>query len=99
MIKSVAKRRKRYQAWLLAGLLVLIAQTVSAVHELDPESQTPDHVCEVCVAAASADGANVGQPSVFAATPQVADSSVDVAATITVAPTFLPPARGPPATS
>jgi hypothetical protein len=96
---SISKRSKRRPAWILAGLLVLVAQTVSAVHELDPESQTPEHVCEVCVASASADAANIGEFSIVV--PVYSDDfSFSQIEAVAVATTLaLPPSRGPPAIS
>lgn len=97
--RAQKKAFKRYSALLTAAVLVLIAQTVSAIHELDPQNQSPDHVCEVCVAASGADSANVSQTIVFTATQPAIESAVYLAPVLFATRAILPPSRGPPAIS
>lgn len=99
MSKAIANRRSKPAAWLLAGLLVLLAQTISTIHDLDPQSAAPDHACEICVAAASLDSVDVGHTAIVFAAPAAAEPFIAEVETVAVAPLRLPPSRGPPATS
>ena len=84
---------------IVAGLLMLFGQALANIHDLDPDTQAPEHACEVCLAAAGADAANVGDVALQPLAPGAAPDPEFIATEISVTPVALPPSRGPPAAS
>jgi hypothetical protein len=52
---------------LLAAALLVSAQVLAIVHELDPGTSAQGHVCAVCIAGADLGAGNVGSDVVFTA--------------------------------
>lgn len=90
---------KASRAWMLAAALLLAAQTVGIVHDLNPQNAPPDHVCEVCLLTGNLDHADVGGlPSAEYSGQDAVSSPMPLAAAPEIR-NSLPPARGPPAAS
>jgi len=87
------------RAWVLAVALLLTAQTISVIHDLDPQNTQPDHVCEICHLGAHLDHGLIADAPSIEYRAQAVDPIEFSYPALRRFRAVAPPARGPPTVS